>query len=156
MAKAWKIPYLNHDQNLKICLPKILRTRFSEMNSYEKGTIEGKYIEALHNMRVSSRRLQAVLKVFRAYFPPKKYKREYTRLRNLIRSLGEVRHIDVFIDQLETYRDKLNEQDRKAIEMLIVRQNSLRTAKRKILIGYLKYLNKSGFKVSFAKFISTN
>lgn len=156
MAKAWKIPYLNSDQNLKICLPKILRTRFSEMNSYEKATIEGKNIEALHNMRVSSRRLQAVLKVFRAYFPPKKYKREYTRLRDLIRSLGEVRHIDVFIGQLETYRDKLNEKEKKAIDMLIVRQNTLRTAKRRILFGYLKYLNKSGFKDKFTELISTN
>jgi CHAD domain-containing protein len=126
------------------------------MNSYEKGTIEGKFIEALHNMRVSSRRLQAVLKVFRAYFPPKKYKREYYRLRDLIRSLGEVRHIDVFKVQLEAYRNRLNEKDRKAIHMLIVRQNTLRTAKRKILVGYFKYLNKSGFKENFIRFISAN
>src|SRR5258706_7345039 len=104
MAKAWKIPYLNPDQLLNICLRKILRTRFGEMVSYEEGTLIGEDIEFLHSMRVSSRRLQAVMKIFRAASPKKKFRHEYEQIRVLIRALGEVRDLDVFINKLEKFR----------------------------------------------------
>jgi CHAD domain-containing protein len=123
------------------------------MYSYEKGTIEGEDIEFLHDMRVSSRRVQAALKIFRGVFPQKKFKQEYVKLRTLIRSLGIVRHYDVFIDMLEKYRDKLAETDKKAVELLIIRQRNSREAKRKELISYMKYLERIGFKESFEKFI---
>jgi len=153
MAKARKIPYLNPDKPLNVCLLKIINTRLSEMYSYEKGTIEGADIEYLHNMRVSSRRVQAALKIFRGVFPPKKFKQEYVKLRTLIRTLGIVRHYDVFIDMLEKYRDKLVESDKKAVDLLIIRQKNLREAKRKELVVYLKQLEKIQFKETFSHFI---
>lgn len=155
MAKARKIPYFNPDQPLNICLRKILRTRFNEMYSYEKGTIAGKDIEYLHDMRVSSRRVQAAMKIFRGAFPKRKFKPVYFKLRTVIRALGEVRHYDVFIDRLNKYRETLEEKDRKAFDLLIIRQNMIREQKRKILINTLKQIEKSGFKEEFHKFITT-
>ena len=154
MAKARKIPYFNPEQPLNICLRKILRTRFNEMYSYEKGTIAGKDIEYLHDMRVSSRRVQAALKIFRGAFPRKKFKNIYLKLRTLIRTLGEVRHYDVLIDMLVKYRNKLGDKERKAFDLLIIRQNTIREQKRKILINIIKQLEKSGFKEEFYKFIT--
>ena len=155
MAKARKIPYFNPEQPLNICLRKILRTRFNEMYSYERGTTEGKDIEYLHDMRVSSRRVQAAMKIFRNAFPKKKFKPVYTKLRTLIKALGEVRHYDVLIDMLIKYRNSLGEKERKAFDLLIIRQNTIREQKRKILLGTLKQLEKSGFKEEFHKFIIT-
>jgi len=154
MAKARKIPYFNPEQPLNICLRKILRTRFNEMYSYEKGTIAGKDIEYLHDMRVSSRRVQAALKIFRGAFPRKKFKNIYLKLRTLIRTLGEVRHYDVLIDMLVKYRNKLGDKERKAFDLLIIRQNTIREQKRKILINIIKQLEKSGSKEEFYKFIT--
>ena len=153
MAKARKIPYLNPDRPLNVCLLKIIKTRLGEMYSYEKGTIEGQDIEYLHNMRVSSRRVQAALKIFRGVFPPRKFRVEYIKLRTLIRSLGIVRHYDVFIDMLEKYKDKIIETDKKAIGLLIIRQKNLRETKRKELVNYLKQLEKIHFKETFSHFI---
>lgn len=155
MAKARKIPYFNPEQPLNICLRKILRTRYNEMYSYEKGTIEGKDIEYLHDMRVSSRRVQAAMKIFKSAFPRKKFKPVYFNLRTAIRALGVVRHYDVFIDRLNKYRDVLEENDRKAFDLLIIRQNMIREQNRKILITTLKQIEKSGFKEEFHKFITT-
>jgi CHAD domain-containing protein len=154
MAKAWKIPYYDTDQQVNTCLRKILRTRFNEMYSYEKGTIEGRDIEYLHDMRVSSRRVQAAMKIFRSAFPKRKFKNIYIKLRTLIRALGEVRHYDVFIDRLSKYRKGLNDNDKKALELLIIRQNTIRDQKRKTLMDTLKQLEKSGFKEEFHKFIT--
>jgi CHAD domain-containing protein len=155
MAKAWKIPYYDTNQQVNICLRKILRTRFNEMYSYEKGTIEGKDINYLHDMRVSSRRVQAAMKIFKPAFPKRKFKNIYTKLRTLIRALGEVRHYDVFIDRLNKYREGLSENDRKAFELLVIRQNTIREQKRKVLMNTLKQLEKSGFKEEYHKFITT-
>jgi CHAD domain-containing protein len=153
MAKAWKIPYYDTNQQVNICLRKILRTRFNEMYSYEKGTIAGKDIEYLHDMRVSSRRVQAALKIFRSAFPKRKFKNVYSKLKSLIGALGEVRHYDVFIDRLSKYREGLSESDRKAFELLVIRQNTIRDQKRKALLSTLKQLEKTGFKEEFHKFI---
>ena len=154
MAKAWKIRGLNVSVSVKETLPKILQTRYNEMMSYEKGTLEGKNIDHLHDMRVSSRRLQAAMKIFRSAFPPKQYKQVYTLLRALIKMLGEVRHYDVFINELERYRDELTAREKPSLELLIVKQNSLRSQKRKLLNTYLKQLERTGFRTEFRKVIS--
>jgi CHAD domain-containing protein len=156
MAKARKIPYFNPDQQVKICLRKILHTRFNEMYSYEKGTMAGEDIEYLHDMRVSSRRVQAAMKIFRGVFPGRKFRHVYMNLKTLIRALGEVRHYDVSIERLIKYREELNEHDRKAFDLLIIRQNTVREQKRKVLTDTMKQLEKAGFKEEFHKFITVN
>ncbi|MCI0449352.1 MAG: CHAD domain-containing protein [Chlorobi bacterium] len=155
MSKARKIPYLNPNQVLNVCLEKILRTRFDEMISFEQGTIDGTDIEALHDMRVASRRVQAVMKIFRAAFPKKKFKTEYAEIKGLIRALGEVRDYDVFIDKLEKYNTAHPSDDKRAFDLLIIRKKAGREQKRKFLIQHINYLNKIGYKEHFYRFIYT-
>jgi len=153
MAKARKIPYLNPNQPLGISLQKILRTRFDEMISFEEGTITGSDIEALHDMRVASRRVQAVLKIFRGAFPKKRFKDEYAEIRSLIQALGEVRDYDVFIDKIEKFKSEHTGDDKRAIDLLIIRKKTEREQKRKMLIQHINNLNKLGYKEHFYSFI---
>lgn len=154
MAKAKKIPYLNPTQPLDVCLEKILRTRFGEMISFEQGTIDGSDIEALHDMRVASRRVQAVLKIFRSAFPKKKFRAEYIEIRSLIRALGEVRDFDVLIDRMEAFRKAQAAPDTRAIDMLIIRKKFERQEKRKVLIHHINGMNKAGYKEHFYRFLT--
>jgi len=162
MAKARKIPGLNPNAPVKDSAAKILRSRFEEMTSHEEGTVEGTDIEALHDMRVASRRVQAALKIFRSLFPKKKYKAEYAEVRGLIRSLGEVRDYDVFIDKLEDMKKKSTsnasaaKNDNRAIDLLIVRKKAEREQKRKLLIQSINTLNKNGYKDHFLSFVNSN
>ena len=146
---------MNADQPLNICLRKILRTRFSEMVSYEEGTLAGEDIEYLHSMRVSSRRVQAVLKIFRGAFPKKKFKQEYEQIRSLIRALGAVRELDVFVAKLEVYRKNVSTGEVKSIDLLIARQKSLRTKKRKEMVQTVNTLNRMKYKEDFELFIES-
>ncbi len=156
MAKAKKIPGLDPNHPLDVSLLKILRTRFDEMTAHEQGTIDGSDIEALHDMRVASRRVQAVFKMFRGIFPKKKFKAEYNELRLLIRSLGEVRDYDVFIDKTEKLKTELTDKDTRAIDLLIIRKKAEREQKRKLLIQHINTLNKAGYKEHFNNFITEN
>ncbi len=155
MAKAKKITGLDPNEPLEKSLPKILRTRFEEMIVHEAGTIDGSDIEALHDMRVASRRVQAVLKIFRDIYPKKKFRKEYQELRSLIRALGEVRDYDVFIDKLEKMKKDTGSvnSDNRAMDLLIIRKSSEREEKRKLLNSHLSELNKAGYKEHFYKFI---
>ena len=154
MAKPWKIPYLNPGDKLKVCLPKILTTRIRETFSYEEGTIEGSDIEALHNMRVSTRRLQSTMKIFRDCFPQKKFKYHYRKIRRLLRLLGQIRDYDVFIDRLERYRQALPQRDRAAVELLIARQKNLRFKERRVLLRELRALREESYQHCFVQFVA--
>lgn len=156
MAKAKKIPGLDPERPLAEGLLKILRTRFDEMTAHEQGTVDGSDIEALHDMRVASRRVQAVFKMFRGVFPKKKFKAEYNELRLLIRSLGEVRDYDVFIDKIEKMKADVSERDTRAIDLLIIRKKAEREQKRKLLIQHINTLNRAGYKEHFHNFITEN
>jgi len=125
------------------------------MTAFEDGTVRGENIEFLHDMRVSSRRVQAVLKIFRAAFLKKLYKNEYEQVRLLIRSLGVVRDYDVFIYKMEKLRTESDDIDNRALDMLIIRKKVERDAKRKVLIKTINDLNRLGYKENFMRFITT-
>ena len=58
-----------------------------EMLSYEFETIKGNDPEALHDMRISARRLRAALKIHRQFFPKKPLRRQLLEIENLIDNL---------------------------------------------------------------------
>lgn len=126
------------------------------MTEHEQGTLEGSDIEALHDMRVASRRVQAVFKMFRQVFPKKKFKAEYNELRMLIRSLGEVRDYDVFIDKLQKLKRDVADKDTRAFDLLIIRKKAEREEKRKLLVNHINQLNKAGYKEHFLNFVNEN
>src|ERR1700674_4507829 len=103
MAKPWKIPHLSLNMQVNSALKKILITRLNEMKSYEKNTLKGEDPETLHSMRVASRRIQAIMKIFRDAFPAKSFEKEYENIRIIKNTLGGVRNCDVFIGKLEKF-----------------------------------------------------
>jgi CHAD domain-containing protein len=153
MAKPWKIVDLDPDQSLKICLGKVAQTRFQETFSFEHQVFEGDDIEALHDMRVSARRLRAVLRIFRECFPKKKFKKQDEKLQTLVRSLGAVREHDVFIETLNSYRTTLGTQECKAIDLLIARERTSRSLLRRQMLRHLKLLRRSDYTGSFNQFL---
>lgn len=156
MAKPWKILDLNPDENLKQCLQKIALTRVQETFSHESATMKGEDSEALHDMRVSARRLRAVLRIFRDCFPKKKLKKHDARMQSLIRALGAVRERDVFLESLSAYRKNLEPADGKVIDLLVARETTARVLDRKNLLRELKFLKRINYADSFASFVKTS
>ncbi|HKH11792.1 MAG TPA: CHAD domain-containing protein [Rubrobacter sp.] len=78
----------------------VLRRQFAEMRAHEPGTRIGEDPEELHDMRVATRRMRAAMKVFEGALPERaKWLRE--ELRWVARAMGDVRDLDVQIDNLE-------------------------------------------------------
>ena len=73
----------------------------ARMLHFEAGTRSGEDIEDLHRMRVATRRMRAAWRVFDGAYRRKVQRRYVRELRAHRRALGEVRDIDVLLEDLD-------------------------------------------------------
>jgi CHAD domain-containing protein len=81
----------------------VLRRQFRVFLLNEPGTRLGEDIEALHDMRVATRRLRAAMAVFRPFLTPRMlaFRDEFGQV---ARALGEVRDLDVQLERMAEWR----------------------------------------------------
>lgn len=81
----------------------VLRKQFAAMRANEPGTRLGEDIEALHDMRVATRRLRAAMAAFRPFLTPR-IQRFRDQLGWVAAALGEVRDLDVQLERMHEWR----------------------------------------------------
>lgn len=81
---------------------EIFRRHFHKIQQEEPGTRLGREIEALHDMRVESRRLRAAFRLLGGAFPPGRLDRFNNLMVRTGRVLGHARDLDVFIESLDS------------------------------------------------------
>ena len=89
-----------------------------EWQANEPGARLGESPEPLHKLRVAGRRMDTVLNLFRAFLPAG-LARSRPTLKSLVDALGDVRDVDVRIEAVSTFRSKLPENERPAIDPLL-------------------------------------
>ena len=82
---------------------RIVRVRTEELFSHAADVLDTEDIERVHDMRVASRRLRAVLEIFAACFPKAEYSSVLRDVKRLADALGERRDPDVHIAAMETF-----------------------------------------------------
>ena len=98
---------------------KTILFHFAEMLSHEPETRLGENIEALHDMRVATRRLRAAFKIFGDAFRPKIIKPLLKGLRGTGRCLGRVRDLDVLIERARSYQASLPASDQPGLNPIL-------------------------------------
>lgn len=81
----------------------IMTAKLAPVFALEARTVSGTDAEALHDMRVASRRAREALAVFAPLFEPAELKRVSRTLRHITRALGPVRDADVFLGHFAGY-----------------------------------------------------
>jgi len=111
-----------------------------------EGAKAGEDIEYVHRMRVASRRLRAAMPVFRHCFSGKEFKGWLKEVKNVTRSLGEARDLDVQISFLEGYLGELgDERLRTGVEYLLSSHRERRASLQPGLVSSLDVLKESTF-----------
>ncbi len=118
MARARPVPDLRPDQPFAIAAARVVAVRADELREHSHDVLDLSDIERVHDMRVATRRLRAVLEVFRPCFSKKAYKATIRELKDLADSLGERRDRDVQIKALTEFAEDLPEADRAGIERM--------------------------------------
>ena len=107
MAKARDIPGIEPDGTFREAAASAVEVRAEEVFSFRDRALDTGDIEGVHDMRVATRRLRAVLEIFAVCFPPKKHRRALRDVKRLADALGERRDPDVMIERLAAVGDDL-------------------------------------------------
>lgn len=134
---------------------KALHFHFERMLQHEPGSRLGKDIEAVHDMRVATRRMRSAFRIFKPYYRRKTIRPLIRGLRLAGGVLGEVRDMDVFIAKLEAYQASLPENGEHSLEPLLEMCHQRRDEARARLISYLNSPDFANFVESFDRFLTT-
>ncbi|CAA9556528.1 MAG: hypothetical protein AVDCRST_MAG87-1240 [uncultured Thermomicrobiales bacterium] len=100
--------------------------------------------EAVHKVRVASRRLRAAMDVGVDAFPRKWYRPLHKTAKRITRALGEVRDRDVMLEALARERKRSTGPERRAIDHLIADITRDRKRARKAMVRFLAELDDEG------------
>jgi triphosphatase len=153
--KKKKTPGVRADEPLAEAGRKVLRFHFERMLAHEAGTRKGEDIEALHRMRVATRRQRAAVRFVAPYFKRKVLAGFRDELRTLADRLGAVRDLDVLIEEAERYRASLNGDAAAALEPLVGEWRARREGARNDLLRYLDGDDYRAFTERYGDFLAT-
>lgn len=119
MARARPIPGLAADTRFGDAAAAAVETRAREVFAHAGGVLDPGEIERVHDMRVATRRLRAVLEVFAPCFPRKRHRELLDEVKRLADALGERRDPDVAIERLRVLERAFHEADHAGIESLV-------------------------------------
>jgi CHAD domain-containing protein len=103
LPRVPRTPGITADDTLAEAGRKVLRMHLARMLAAEEGTRLGEDIEALHRMRVATRRMRSVWRVFDGAYRPKVQRRYVRELRSVASALGTVRDLDVQLEALDAW-----------------------------------------------------
>jgi CHAD domain-containing protein len=116
MAKARDIPGLDGRHSFRAVGRAAVAVRAAEVFEHAAGVLDTDDIERVHDMRVATRRLRAVLEVFAPAFEKDEHKAVLKDVKALADALGARRDPDVQLLALATLGDALPEADRSGVE----------------------------------------
>jgi CHAD domain-containing protein len=156
MAKGSEVRGLSPDDSTREAAIKVLWTRFEDMWGQRDGVLKHFDVEAVHDMRVSSRRLRTAMQTFRPCFPRKSFKTHAERIKALADLLGEVRDRDVMVDELKVDLEHLPEDERAGLEGMVDELKSQRKIYREALKLMLEELESAAYDRTFLSYLARN
>lgn len=134
---------------------KILLDNFIRMLERSAGSRSGEDIEDVHQMRVAIRRMRSAFRLLDEHYKAKPVGPFKRHLRWVARLLGDVRDLDVMIDNLEKYVKGLDADEAAAMHKLIKRLDKKRRKARARLVEGLDQSLYDKFVRAFAVFLTT-
>jgi triphosphatase len=129
---------------------RVLRKQFALVRAHEGGVRLGEDPEELHDMRVAMRRARSAIQVFRDVLPEevRSFREE---LKHFAGILGEVRDLDVQIEQLQARAAEADDEDRAPLLKIVAVLEKRRAAARGPLLQALDSERYERFESSFGE-----
>ena len=142
MAKAAEIA-VSPGEPYARAAAQIVRVRAAELFEQAAGVLDTEDIERVHDMRVASRRLRAVLEVFAPCFPKGPYKSVLRDVKRLADALGERRDPDVHLAAMEKLAATLPDSLKPGVELLAERQRARQAVGNELLAPELEDMERT-------------
>jgi CHAD domain-containing protein len=129
---------------------RIVRLRADELDAASAGVLDTSDIERVHDMRVASRRLRAVLEIYAPCFPRTQFKPLLKEVKDLADALGERRDPDVLLDRLTTLEDALPKASRAGVEAFAEPVRAAQEEGNALLAAALEHAERAGLRERLA------
>jgi CHAD domain-containing protein len=146
VAKAREIPGFSEAESFREAAALAVETRTDELFGFREGVLDTSDIERVHDMRVASRRLRAVMEIFAPCFPKAEFRRTLRDVKDIADALGERRDPDVQIHAIERVGAKLTEDDRVGLGSLVDELHRRQEAGNEHLAGELERIEREGLR----------
>jgi CHAD domain-containing protein len=123
-----------------IAAARVVRVRADELFEQAHGVLDTSDIERVHDMRVASRRLRAVLEIFEPCFPQGDFKTVLRDVKALADALGERRDPDVHIEDMEELEKHVQAAFRPGLEALVERLRARQASGNDTLAAALEHV----------------
>jgi len=134
---------------------KVIHFHFGRMLYHEPGTRLGEDPEALHDMRVATRRMRAAFQLFAPYYEAKTIKPLGRALRRTGRTLGAVRDLDVLLGKAHAHAASLPAEQADGLAPLLADWQARREVARRQMLDYLDSDDYRQFVSAFERFLTT-
>jgi hypothetical protein len=118
MAAPRSVPGLDPDEPFGAAAGRVVTVRADELWTMAEKVRRTADPEAIHDMRVASRRLRAALEVFATCFPKKRHRAVVADVKALTDALGARRDPDVLLEALAPLRERLGRQEQPGVAAL--------------------------------------
>jgi CHAD domain-containing protein len=149
VAKQSEIRGLTPEDTTRDAAVKTIWTLFDDMWRFRDDVLQDRDIEAVHDMRVASRRLRTAMQTFRPCFSGARAREHYRRIKGLADLLGEVRDRDVLLEELERDAQSLVSRERDGIADLVKTVKTERALHHAALLKLLKKLDGNAYDRAF-------
>jgi CHAD domain-containing protein len=150
MAKAREIEGLRPDMPFADAAAATVAVRADELFEHAANVLDTSDIERVHDMRVASRRLRAVLEIYAPCFPPAQFKPLLKEVKDLADALGERRDPDVLLDRLTTLEDALPKASRAGVEAFAEPVRAAQEEGNALLAAALEHAERAGLRERLA------
>jgi CHAD domain-containing protein len=148
-------PGIAADDALEAAGRRVLRMHLLRMLEQEPRVREENDVEALHKMRVATRRMRAAWRVFNGAYDPRLQRRYVRELRAVAGALGRVRDLDVQLERLNDYRVSLGTGSQAALAPLVDEWQRRRDEARAVLLDMLASADYERFVTDYRSFVET-
>jgi len=142
MAKPAEVELAANDPFARAAA-RAVRVRAEELFAHSAGVLDTTDIERVHDMRVASRRLRAVLEIFAPCFPEAPYRAALRDVKELADALGERRDPDVQIEALEVAARGMPAAHRPGVKALAARLRDRQAQGNQRLVETLEHAERT-------------
>jgi exopolyphosphatase/pppGpp-phosphohydrolase len=119
----------------------MLQERLDKMLEWRSEVLKQQDIEAVHKMRVASRRLRAVLDAYQSVCDARAFNKVYRQVKDLADMLGEARDTDVMLEHLSQMCALAGQSEQAGLVWLIDHLRSYRQQHQRQLEAFLQQLD---------------
>ena len=124
----------------------MLEERVKKLLEWREEVLKNEDVEAVHKMRVASRRLRASLDAFETCCKPGQFKKIYRRVKEMADLLGTARDTDVMLQGLQEKAEQVASEERAGMEWLIERLKVYRKQRQQQLEEFFTTFDEDDFK----------